>query len=357
MGQGFPQAVTVKNSGDGDEPTKGLAWGYSDMQGWRVSMEDAHFTLPFLGEEGWRDTAAFGVMDGHGGAHVARFCEMYLPSQICQGSCNDPCGALVDAFHRIDELLNQCEFQSDASPQWIGCTANVCLIRPHQIVVANAGDTRSVLSRGGRAVPLSEDHKPNHPVEKGRIENAGGTVERFQYGPHVQYRVNGNLNLSRSIGDLQYKKNESLLPSEQMICATPDVRTFPREAEDEFIIVACDGIWDMIGCQDAVDFIRGRLYKGCVLSSVAEELLDHCISPDLQQTNGLGGDNMTAIIITLAGRGKGVQTPFGQVPHEPPPDPAIAAMHGGSPMGSDSYIDDNVVTPVGLCGCKMASPR
>ena len=83
-----------------------------------------------------------------------------------------------------------------------GCTANVVLIAGEQIYCANAGDSRSVASKGRKAEPLSYDHKPEDPAEMQRINKAGGTVS---FG-----RVDGGLNLSRAIGDLEYKNNGNL---------------------------------------------------------------------------------------------------------------------------------------------------
>lgn len=79
-----------------------------------------------------------------------------------------------------------------------GCTANVLLITPKKYYVANAGDSRSVLCVGNSAVALSEDHKPDDPEEVSRIQAAGGYI--------ANGRVNGGLNLTRSIGDFSYKK-------------------------------------------------------------------------------------------------------------------------------------------------------
>jgi serine/threonine protein phosphatase PrpC len=80
----------------------------------------------------------------------------------------------------------------------IGCTANVILIDDYKkLYVANAGDSRCVLGRAGKAVALSFDHKPENEEERARIENAGSTI--------TDGRVDGNLNLSRSLGDLKYK--------------------------------------------------------------------------------------------------------------------------------------------------------
>ncbi len=85
-----------------------------------------------------------------------------------------------------------------------GCTASVVLISKTEIICANAGDSRSVLSKKGKAKDLSTDHKPDLPSEKRRIERANGYVE--------ESRVNGMLALSRAMGDFEYKSNPLLKP-------------------------------------------------------------------------------------------------------------------------------------------------
>ena len=103
-------------------------------------------------------------------------------------------------------------------PVHAGC-ASICVVMIDQtLTVANAGDCRSVLCReGGITEALSFDHKPTNEVEKKRIIESGGFVNQFG-------RVNGNLNLSRSIGDLKYKQIPGIPPSGQMITAEPDIR-------------------------------------------------------------------------------------------------------------------------------------
>ncbi|CAE7235069.1 unnamed protein product [Symbiodinium pilosum] len=279
-------------------------------------MEDSHFALAHLGGD-WADTAAFAVFDGHGGREVACFCQQRLPVVIGKQPRARPTAALRKAFESMDELLRVPEEQSFLrsftgttrggntlrEAGRVGCTAVVCLVQSKQLVVANAGDSRVVLSRGGVAIPLSEDHKPNLPAERVRIQRAGGNVDRQQIGNFIQYRVNGNLNLSRTIGDLDYKRNLSLPMSEQLISSTPDVMLFDRTEDDEFLLLACDGIWEAISSQDAVDFIKERL-RGvsgakAPLSTIMEELLDHCFAPDLISSGGIGGDNMTALLVLL----------------------------------------------------------
>ena len=149
--------------------------------------------------------------------------------------------ALTNTFFKIDELLvsqagreeikkiaeemgvdknrlqlaeEEMEDQDGEGPDLMGCTANVLLIKDNVVYVANAGDSRSIaIMKDGKVEELSSDHKPEKPTEMERIKKAGGCV--------FNGRVNGNLNLSRALGDLQYKKNKALEPKDQAICALP----------------------------------------------------------------------------------------------------------------------------------------
>lgn len=197
---------------------------------------------------------------------------------------------------------NQNEAQAQVEPHpadSVGCTAVSVLITPTSFISVNAGDSRAVLCRGGEAMALSHDHKPNDEVEHARITRAGGTVEESQGGARTHYRVNGNLNLSRAIGDLEYKKNPNLLPAEQIITSTPDVFQLGRTPDDEFMIIACDGVWDVLSNEDAVQLVRTRLADGKSLDEICEEVADECLSPDPKATQGIGADNITCVIVDL----------------------------------------------------------
>ncbi|KAM4593165.1 protein phosphatase 1G [Odontesthes bonariensis] len=177
-----------------------------------------------------------------------------------------------------------------------GTTAVVGLIRGKQLIVANAGDSRCVVSERGKAVDMSYDHKPEDELELARIKNAGGKVT-------MDGRVNGGLNLSRAVGDHFYKRNKALPPDEQMISAMPDVKVLTLNEDHDFMVIACDGIWNVLSSQEVVDFISERIKpdqngKARPLSSIVEELLDHCLAPDTSG-DGTGCDNMTCIIVTL----------------------------------------------------------
>ena len=164
-----------------------------------------------------------------------------------------------------------------------GCTAVVALLKGNKLYVANAGDSRCVVCRNGnpkkpqfrknnpnfvgKAVAMSLDHKPEDEPEMQRIVKAGGEV--FNDG-----RVNGGLNLSRAIGDHAYKKNKELSDREQMITALPDIKTLTIDpTDDEFMVLACDGIWNSMSNQEVVDFVKTRLQEGREkLSQICEEV-------------------------------------------------------------------------------------
>ncbi|KAB0795291.1 hypothetical protein PPYR_12130 [Photinus pyralis] len=172
-----------------------------------------------------------------------------------------------------------------------GCTAVVALLRENQLYVANAGDSRCIVCRNGKAVDMSLDHKPEDDLETQRILKAGGRVTH-------DGRVNGGLNLSRAIGDHAYKQNKELSDREQMITALPDVKTLTiNPGEDEFMVLACDGIWNFMSSQQVVDFVKSKLESSPgKLSKICEEMFDYCLAPDTM-CDGTGCDNMTAIIV------------------------------------------------------------
>lgn len=113
------------------------------------------------------------------------------------------------------------------------------------------GDSRAIASVRGAVQQLSYDHKPNNELETKRIVAAGGWVE-FN-------RVNGNLALSRALGDFVFKKNEKKRAEEQIVTALPDVEVRDITDDHEFIVIACDGIWDVLSNEEVLEFVRNRI--------------------------------------------------------------------------------------------------
>ncbi|KAF2677260.1 PP2C-domain-containing protein [Lentithecium fluviatile CBS 122367] len=296
MGQTLSEPVVEKKSQSGDGES--LIFGVSSMQGWRISMEDAHATvldLHALDGDG-KPTPAdqrlsfFGVYDGHGGDKVAIYTGDNLHKIVAKQEAfkeGDLKKALQDGFLATDRaILSDPKYEEEVS----GCTASVGIISKDKIYVANSGDSRTVLGIKGRAKPLSYDHKPQNEAEKARIQAAGGFVD---FG-----RVNGNLALSRAIGDFEFKKSAELPPEQQIVTAFPDVEIHDISEDDEFLVIACDGIWDVQSSQAVVEFVRRGIVAKQDLSSICENMMDNCLASN-SDTGGVGCDNMTMIVIGL----------------------------------------------------------
>lgn len=255
-------------------------------------MEDAHAAVLGLDDGDESGNTFFAVYDGHGGGTVAKFASQNVHARLVKEEAykkKDYEEALRRAFLGTDEdLLADPAHVRDPS----GCTAVAALITgDNKIYVANAGDSRSVVSCKGVVEPLSYDHKPTNEIERSRITAAGGYIE---YG-----RVNGNLALSRAIGDFEFKKNYNVTPEKQVITANPDVKAYDLTDEDEFVVIACDGIWDCLTSQQVVDFVRFQVSEGKDLQEIGEMMCDHCLAPDTSSGAGIGCDNMTVLIIAL----------------------------------------------------------
>lgn len=172
-------------------------------------------------------------------------------------------------------------------PFYSGCTAVTALIVGNKLYCANSGDSRCMVCRNGIAVEMSFDHKPEDEIEIARIVNAGSYIQGG--------RVDGNLNLTRALGDFEHKE-KPVIPELQPITAQPDVRSLILSGEDEFILMACDGIWGMMESQEAVTFVRSKLKAGMSCREAAEALCDACCSPT---EDGEGTDNETVLIVRL----------------------------------------------------------
>lgn len=183
-----------------------------------------------------------------------------------------------------------------------GCTACIALLHKSTLLCANVGDSRCVVSRAGKAIEMSLDHKPEDQIETDRITKAGGKVT-------ADGRVNGGLNLSRAFGDHGYKQNKDLSAAEQMISPLPDVKVLNLCQEDDFVIIACDGIWNSLTSQQAVDFVAERLSEDpdLQLSSICAQMFEHCLAPNLDG-DGTGCDNMTCIIFSFKDKAAFPQT-------------------------------------------------
>ena len=315
-----------------------LRFGVCAMQGWRKRMEDTHITDISKGENDRYNI--FGVFDGHGGKEVAQFVSNHFTENFLKNEkikSDNIKQAIIDTFLKMDELMFQKEgieelkiilkkseeedkifFEKNKieesnldiyiktvlnkveNPAFNrGCTSCVCIIDSltKKIFFANAGDSRIILSKNGKAIRMSVDHKPDLELEKNRILKAQGWIDE-------NGRINGNLNLSRTLGDLEFKNNKNLKPQEQIITAYPDVIEDKIEDDIDFIVIGCDGIWDCIQDQDICDIINDKIKKAKDVNKVnLENILGYICNnfygkkPFDEFKSRICYDNMSIILI------------------------------------------------------------
>jgi len=269
----------------------GLKTGSSGMQGWRLEMEDAHICCDMKSRP---DHLLLAVFDGHGGSGAARFAASKLVDVIEANSTwkkyvADECDnlqklstALVESFIKLDNDLRV--IQENNPHDQSGCTAVICMVTPHHIMCANSGDSRCVIGTKNVAKGLSEDHKPDDDSERRRIEMAGGMVSMS--------RVEGNLAVSRAFGDFEYKDRPDLPPAEQKVSCVPDIFLHRRSCDDQVLLLACDGLWDVMSNSDAIADVITLLEKG-------GEVKDHCSSMLDSALNKGSKDNISAVMADL----------------------------------------------------------
>jgi serine/threonine protein phosphatase PrpC len=259
--------------------------GISSMQGWRMSMEDTHIATNMPNAE---DHALFAVFDGHGGEAAANFVAAHFTKQLAESREWDEYLATRSEPH-LRQAFTQCfieldnQMRLDETIAESGCTATVVMITPTFIICANAGDSRAVMSQGRAVIELSRDHKPENPEEKQRIEQNGGVVQNN--------RVNGMLAVSRAFGDFDLK-----LYDKPLVSVLPEFVTHIRDHhQDEMIIIACDGLWDVFSNDEAIKEVREMIWneRETDMSLVAEEMLDLSLQKGSK-------DNVSAIIIKLS---------------------------------------------------------
>ncbi|KAK4353216.1 hypothetical protein RND71_028734 [Anisodus tanguticus] len=235
-------------------------YGTTSICGRRRDMEDAVAVHPSFCKENSKNSTSlhfFGVYDGHGCSHVAMKCKDRMHEIVKTEVENGEAPwkeAMISSFSQMDKEVTDYSSGSTASrsdcrcelqtPQCdaVGSTAVVAVVTPDKIIVSNCGDSRAVLCRNGVAIPLSVDHKPDRPDELNRIQEAGGRVIYWDGA-----RVLGVLAMSRAIGDNYLKP---------YVISEPEVTITDRTDKDECLILASDGLWDVVSNETACGVAR-----------------------------------------------------------------------------------------------------
>lgn len=263
--------------------------------GFRSNMEDVYVCMDnFTRDNGLKSftdgpSAFYGVFDGHGGKHAADFACYHLPKLIVEDDNfpRDIEKVVASAFLQTDTAFaDACSLDGALAS---GTTALAALVVGRSLVVANAGDCRAVLCRRGKAMEMSRDHKPICSKERKRIEASGGYV----YDGYL----NGQLNVARALGDwhMEGMKDRDGGP----LSAEPELISTKLTEEDEFLIIGCDGIWDVFRSQNAVDFARRRLQEHNDPVLCSKDLVDEALKRK-------SGDNLAVVVVCFQ--------------HQPPPN-------------------------------------
>jgi serine/threonine protein phosphatase PrpC len=260
------------------------------LQGKRPANEDQHIHVINLdgSDSNMNNINFFGVFDGHGGKLVSKYLKdnmcPYFIKKFNKNIYVDSQTAMKYFTTVFDKVQNQMKKDHPRAIQYCGSTACIAIHykddeMKDRLWVVNVGDSRAVkCNKSNIAEQLTQDHKPNSPEEKARIEQMGGVIE-FD---GVDWRVK-DLSLSRALGDLECTPYVTHLPQ---------IYRYKISRSDQYIVFACDGLWDVLSNQDVVDFVnelRGnKKFKG----NYAKELAEHAI-------NKGSLDNVTVIVYML----------------------------------------------------------
>eukprot|EP00361_Fabrea_salina_P007049 CAMPEP_0202438066 /NCGR_PEP_ID=MMETSP1345-20130828/32269_1 /ASSEMBLY_ACC=CAM_ASM_000843 /TAXON_ID=342563 /ORGANISM="Fabrea Fabrea salina" /LENGTH=490 /DNA_ID=CAMNT_0049052123 /DNA_START=77 /DNA_END=1546 /DNA_ORIENTATION=- len=267
--------------------------GKSSQVGLRPTMEDAEKVIQnlFLEEE---PVFYCGVFDGHGGNQCSEFLKENLHFYIKNNLRNQPYenwpSLLTAAFKQCDEDYYKSEPERGKEN---GSTAVVLLVKGRKLLVCNVGDSRAVLSRGGEALQLTTDHRPDNQEESQRIEGQGGML--------IFGRVLGKLAVTRAFGDFEFKdiSNAELGVEVKgpLVTAEPQITQVEISETDDFLVVACDGLFEAYTNEEVVRKVKEKLRK----MQDTEQDLARAIHEIVSEAVGgrQTSDNVTAFLISL----------------------------------------------------------
>jgi protein phosphatase PTC1 len=233
-----------------------------------IAFQDTHVIyVPFLGDP---NSGFFAIYDGHGGKEAADIVSSELHTILEEEMRSGQNPTVQESFRKAYERMDS-RLKFDAL--YMGATAVTCLIRITEgrkfLYVANAGDARAVLCRGGQALRVTYDHKASDAAEQERVQACGGWVS--------MNRVHGVLAVSRALGDHAMK---------QCVSCEPHFWEGELTDADSFVIIACDGLWDVCSDQEAVDLVRAEPDAQIMSNRLMQSALD----------NG-GKDNISVMVV------------------------------------------------------------
>lgn len=228
---------------------------FSSLIGSRDYNEDTHNIIIT------NDVNMYAIYDGHGGNFTSKFLAKYMPIYLLN-NLEMPLKKkqIINTFNYLQKILKK-KYNENATKT--GSTSLICLHYQIDkfkriISIINLGDSRCVICRNNSALPLSKDHKPNWPEEKYRIEKLNGKI----YFDGYDWRIH-DLSVSRAFGDIYANPH---------VCQTPDIFNYIISLNDKFIVLACDGLWDVLSNQDVINYILYFCYNDDLTTRINTDL-------------------------------------------------------------------------------------
>lgn len=187
------------------------------------------------------------VFDGHGGKDVSAYIQENLPQYFLDKRVQYPISKryVVNVYDHIQKTLKKTNYA-----YYSGTTALVAINfkcgTENYLNIMNSGDCRCIICRDNFAMPLTKDHKPHWPEERNRIERVGGRIVFDGYDWRIK-----DLSVSRAFGDID---------ATPYVTHRPDLYRYKLDKNDKFIVLACDGLWDVMSNQDVVNYILSNCY-------------------------------------------------------------------------------------------------
>ena len=244
----------------------------------------------------------FAVYDGHGGKGCSIYLKENLHNNIKEFSKQGIKEAIeiTEEKFKVEQALNEKGEISDSS----GSCGIMAMIQNNKIIIANVGDSRLVLFKNGKVFFSTEDHKPNTETEKKRIKNAGGEIyQTFTYFPLRQngreieapWRVlPGRLSVSRTFGDVE-AKDPKFGGIGGVVMALPDITEFDLDDEFNFMVIGCDGIFDVLSNEEILECVKIVLNEINV-SELCGDIADMIIKSSLALDSF---DNISCIVVAF----------------------------------------------------------
>lgn len=235
-------------------------------QGPRPYMEDRVALKVYYPKNTINKKAWFSVFDGHGGASVAEMCSQKVGELVDQYF--DRCKCDVNIYDKVMlAIFKQLDIYAKDHAPHVGATATLVVETVQHIISANCGDSLAMIGyNDNRYTLMTEEHKVGSQKEQERLQKLGATITK---APGDTERINGTLNLARSIGDYHIK---------QYVAPNPFVSIFKKTKDMRYICMASDGVWDVLSASEIHSIVKAEIIPfPIVTDAVIEQVLQKLI--------------------------------------------------------------------------------